>query len=57
VLIDPTGRLARIGEAWPGVRIVKAGELPAMLIRPDGYVAWAGDNDRGLKDALKRWFR
>ena len=29
----------------------------AVLIRPDGYVAWAGDSDAaGLADALTRWF-
>ena len=29
----------------------------AVLIRPDGYVAWVGDgNEAGLGDALTRWF-
>jgi 3-(3-hydroxy-phenyl)propionate hydroxylase len=29
----------------------------AVLIRPDGYVAWVGDNTgQGLADALTRWF-
>ena len=36
------------------------GEIPApaaVLIRPDGYVAWVGDQtDLGLTDALSRWF-
>lgn len=36
------------------------GEVPtplAVLIRPDGYVAWAGDlADPGLADALTTWF-
>jgi 3-(3-hydroxy-phenyl)propionate hydroxylase len=29
----------------------------AVLIRPDGYVAWVGDlTQRGLADALTIWF-
>ena len=29
----------------------------AVLIRPDGYVAWAGElTDPGLPDALTTWF-
>jgi hypothetical protein len=34
---------------------VVAGDGPAMLVRPDGIVAWvAGDGD--LDEALRRWF-
>jgi 3-(3-hydroxy-phenyl)propionate hydroxylase len=29
----------------------------AVVIRPDGYVAWVGGDDNdGLHDALTRWF-
>jgi 3-(3-hydroxy-phenyl)propionate hydroxylase len=29
----------------------------AVMIRPDGYVAWVGDGtDTGLRDALTTWF-
>ncbi|QUQ64811.1 FAD-dependent monooxygenase [Kutzneria sp. CA-103260] len=29
---------------------------PALLIRPDGFVAWAGSSADGLVEALERWF-
>ena len=54
------GRLRRVDATYDG-----AWELPvlgavaapaAVLIRPDGYVAWAGDlTDPGLADALATW--
>src|SRR5262249_54077776 len=28
----------------------------AVLIRPDGHVAWVGVGDQGLRDALAKWF-
>jgi len=33
-----------------------------LLIRPDGYVAWAADQDgtaerEGLRDAVAQWFQ
>jgi hypothetical protein len=29
----------------------------AVLVRPDGHVAWVGTGDAaGLRDALARWF-
>jgi hypothetical protein len=29
----------------------------AVLVRPDGHVAWVGDGtDAGLRDALRTWF-
>jgi hypothetical protein len=32
-------------------------DAAAILVRPDGYVAWASDNGTaGLKEALHRWF-
>jgi 2-polyprenyl-6-methoxyphenol hydroxylase-like FAD-dependent oxidoreductase len=42
-----TGELAEaLGKDWP----------PYLLVRPDGYVAWAGAvADDGLVDALYRW--
>lgn len=48
---------ARYVGAWelPVIGAVAAPE--AVLIRPDGYVAWVGDpNQVGLADALTTWF-
>jgi 2-polyprenyl-6-methoxyphenol hydroxylase-like FAD-dependent oxidoreductase len=51
---------------WVNASYAGAWELPvlgavappsALLIRPDGYVAWVGDGtERGLGDALGTWF-
>lgn len=51
---------------WVNARYEGAWELPvlgavdapvAVLIRPDGHVAWVGDGtEQGLRDALGRWF-
>ena len=48
---------ARYEGTWelPVIGVVSA--PAAVLVRPDGYVAWAGEgNDAGLIDALTRWF-
>ena len=48
---------ARFAGAW---RLPLLGEVAApaaVLVRPDGYVAWVGEGtDEGLADALTRWF-
>ncbi|WP_394834395.1 FAD-dependent monooxygenase [Pendulispora rubella] len=54
-------RVQRVGARYTG-----AWELPALgavdapkavLIRPDGYVAWIGDSTgKGLREALTNWF-
>jgi len=48
---------AEFGGTW---ELPVLGDVPApaaVLIRPDGYVAWVGDGtDVGLEDALTRWF-
>ncbi|MET9734446.1 rifampin monooxygenase [Streptomyces sp. NPDC006458] len=59
LLLDQTGRLAVTGWADRVDHIVDvSGELDvaAVLLRPDGHVAWAGDDQRELLDALPRWF-
>jgi hypothetical protein len=48
---------ARYTGSWelPALGAVTA--ATAVLIRPDGYVAWVGDvTQRGLADALTTWF-
>jgi 2-polyprenyl-6-methoxyphenol hydroxylase-like FAD-dependent oxidoreductase len=48
---------ARTTGAWelPVWGVVSA--PAAVLVRPDGHVAWVGDGtDRGLREALTRWF-
>ena len=48
---------AKYDGAWelPALGVITAPN--AVLIRPDGYVAWVGDRtQRGLADALTTWF-
>src|SRR5918998_16511 len=64
VLLTPEGAGADIGHRWAG-RVDFAtpadATLPMMLVRPDGYVAWATDEsapasrDDALRTALTRW--
>ncbi|WP_067182256.1 FAD-dependent monooxygenase [Microtetraspora niveoalba] len=63
LLLDLTGGndLAATAASWSDrVRRVTAtaddSPAPALLIRPDGYVAWAGGDPDSLKSALTRWF-
>jgi hypothetical protein len=48
---------AEYGGAWE-LPVVGAVPAPtAVLVRPDGYVAWVGEqSDAGLVDALATWF-
>jgi len=66
VLLGHNGTVADAAWGWADrVDIVDAtaADLPAaaLLIRPDGYVAWAADafgapEEAGLRAALQRWF-
>jgi hypothetical protein len=59
LLLDRTGRL-RVG-GWsdrvdyladPTAEL----DVPGILLRPDGHVAWMGDDQQDLDDHLSRWF-
>ena len=66
VLLDltPGGAFARAGHGWRDRIDIRTAQCPsppapALLIRPDGYVAWAATDaqDTGtLRDALATWF-
>ncbi|WP_461033799.1 rifampin monooxygenase [Streptomyces mayteni] len=59
LLLDQTGRLSVAGWAGRVDHVVDVGEdldVPAVLLRPDGHVAWVGDDQRELLDRLPRWF-
>jgi 3-(3-hydroxy-phenyl)propionate hydroxylase len=48
---------ARYGGAWELPVLGAVAAPAAMLIRPDGHVAWVGEGtDDGLRDALTTWF-
>ncbi|WP_116453489.1 FAD-dependent monooxygenase [Blastococcus litoris] len=59
LLLDRTGRLT--AAAWSD-RVDQLTDqtaeidLPCVLLRPDGHVAWAGDDQRDLDGRLARWF-
>ncbi|MER5626699.1 rifampin monooxygenase [Streptosporangium sp. NPDC002544] len=62
LLLDQTGRLSVAGWAERVdhvVDVVEASEeldVPAALLRPDGHVAWVGEDQQDLLSQLPRWF-
>ncbi|GAA0386297.1 rifampin monooxygenase [Micromonospora gifhornensis] len=59
LLLDQTGRLSVAGWADRVDHVVDtSGELdvPAILLRPDGHIAWAGADQQELRGQLPRWF-
>ncbi|MEH6373367.1 rifampin monooxygenase [Streptomyces sp. KLMMK] len=59
LLLDRTGRLSVDGWADRVDHVVDVSEeldVPAVLLRPDGHVAWAGEDQAGLLGELPRWF-
>jgi len=59
LLLDQTGRLSVTG--WTDrvdhvVDVSEELEVPAVLLRPDGHVAWAGEDQGELAGRLRTWF-
>ncbi|WP_405861615.1 rifampin monooxygenase [Streptomyces sp. NBC_00090] len=59
ILLDGTGQLSVEGWADRVDHVVDVSEeldVPAVLLRPDGHVAWVGDDQQELLDHLPKWF-
>ena len=59
LLVDQTGRLSVAGRADRIDHVVDVSDelaVPAMLLRPDGHIAWVGDEQGDLVAHLPTWF-
>jgi rifampicin monooxygenase len=59
LLLDQTGHLSVAGWADRIDHVVDSSEeldAPAALLRPDGHVAWVGENQADLLSHIERWF-
>ncbi|MFJ8078308.1 rifampin monooxygenase [Streptomyces sp. NPDC096176] len=59
LLLDQTGRLSVAGWADRVDHVVDVSEeldVPAVLLRPDGHVAWVGEDQQDLLGRLPQWF-
>src|SRR4051794_14540573 len=59
LLLDQTGRLSVAGWADRVDHVTDVSEeldVPAALLRPDGHVAWVGDDQHDLRSNLPTWF-
>ncbi len=59
LLLDQTGRLSVAGWADRVDHVVDISEeldVPAVLLRPDGHVAWVGEDQQDMLGQLRRWF-
>jgi 2-polyprenyl-6-methoxyphenol hydroxylase-like FAD-dependent oxidoreductase len=59
LLLDQTGRLSVTGWSDRVDHVVDVSEdldVPAVLLRPDGHVAWVGEDQQDLLGRLPEWF-
>ncbi|MCO5996247.1 rifampin monooxygenase [Actinoallomurus rhizosphaericola] len=59
LLLDQTGRLSAAGWADRVDHVIDVSEeldAPAVLLRPDGHVAWVGEDQADLLGPMTRWF-
>ena len=59
LLLDQTGRLSVAGWEDRVDHVVDVSEeldVPAVLLRPDGHVAWVGEEQQDLLGRLPKWF-
>ena len=59
LLVDQTGQLSVAGWTDRVDHVVDVSDelaAPAMLLRPDGHIAWAGDEQADLVGHLPTWF-
>lgn len=59
LLLDQTGGLSAAGWRDRVDHVIDVStelDLPAVLLRPDGHVTWAGDDQQELTGRLTRWF-
>jgi ketosteroid isomerase-like protein len=59
LLLDQTGRLSVAGWADRVDHVIDVSEeldAPAVLLRPDGHVAWVGEDQAQLLNHMHKWF-